>query len=94
MVTERVTALLEARLRDRDRLQKERMQRFTPLARSWGETEDEVAIIAMLLDDYYQESLNVAPEGPEIDSRPRQPQRGERKPRRRPRGKGRRRGGR
>ena len=68
MVTERVTALLEAQLRDRDRLQKERMQRFVPLARSWGETEDEVAIIAMLLDDYYQASLNEPPEEPASES--------------------------
>jgi ATP-dependent RNA helicase DeaD len=61
-VAERVTVLLEARLRDRDRLQIERMQRFVPLAKSLGDTDDEVAIVAMLLDDYYQKSLHPKPE--------------------------------
>ena len=62
IVAERATVLLEARLRDRDKLQIERMQRFVPLARSLGETNDEVAIMAMLLDDYYQQSLHPAPD--------------------------------
>jgi ATP-dependent RNA helicase DeaD len=57
VVAERVTALLEARLRDRDKLHSERSQRFVPLARSLAENEDESAIIAMLLDDYYQQTL-------------------------------------
>jgi ATP-dependent RNA helicase DeaD len=55
VVTERVTALLEARLRERDKLHVERSRRFVPLARSLAENEDESAIIAMLLDDYYQQ---------------------------------------
>ena len=55
---ERVTALLEARLRQRDNLQIERSQRFVPLGRSLAESEDESAIIAMLLDDYYQQTLH------------------------------------
>jgi ATP-dependent RNA helicase DeaD len=58
IVAERVTALLEARLRERDKLQAERSQRFVPLARSLAENEDESAIIAMLLDDYYQQMLH------------------------------------
>ncbi len=62
IVAERATVLLEARLRDRDKLQIERMQRFVPLARSLGETNDEVAIMAMLLDDYYQKSVHPAPD--------------------------------
>ena len=37
IVSERIIALLEARLRSRDKLQTERMQRFLPLARSLGE---------------------------------------------------------
>ncbi len=59
-VSERVTALLEARLRSRDKLQIERSQRFTKLGRSLAESEDESAIIAMLLDDYYQQTLHAA----------------------------------
>lgn len=58
VVTERVTALLEAKLRERDRLRAERSQRFVPLGRSLAENEDESALIAMLLDDYYQETLH------------------------------------
>ena len=60
IVSQRVTALLEARLRERDKLLTERSQRFMPLARSLAENEDESAIMAMLLDDYYQLSLHAA----------------------------------
>jgi ATP-dependent RNA helicase DeaD len=58
VVAERMTALLEARLRQRDKLQTERSHRFAPLARSLAENEDESPIITMLLDDYYQQSLH------------------------------------
>ena len=58
VVSERVTALLEARLRQRDKLLIERSQRFVPLGRSLAENEDESAIIAMLLDDFYQQTLH------------------------------------
>jgi ATP-dependent RNA helicase DeaD len=58
VVAERVTALLEARLRGRDKLATERSHRFEPLARSLAESEDESAIVTMLLDDYYQQSLH------------------------------------
>jgi ATP-dependent RNA helicase DeaD len=68
MVTERVTALLEARLRQRDKLLIERSQRFVPLGRNLAESEDESAIIAMLLDDYYQQMLHTPL--PQPDSAP------------------------
>jgi ATP-dependent RNA helicase DeaD len=58
VVAERITALLESRLRARDNLQIERMQRFLPLARNLAQADDELALIAMLLDDYYQQSLH------------------------------------
>jgi ATP-dependent RNA helicase DeaD len=58
IVSERVIALLEARLRNRDRLQTERMQRFLPLARRLDESEDETGLLAMLLDDFYQETFH------------------------------------
>lgn len=70
VVSERVIALLEARLRGRDRLQSERMARFSSLARSLSESEDERGLLAMLLDDFYQETFHpplvppVAPEKP------------------------------
>ncbi|MFC1569461.1 DEAD/DEAH box helicase [bacterium] len=62
IVTERLTALLEARLRDRDSLKTERSKRFIALGRSLAENEDESAIIAMLLDDYYQQILHAPAE--------------------------------
>jgi ATP-dependent RNA helicase DeaD len=58
VVSERTTALLEARLRLRDKLQTERSQRFAPLARALAENEEELPIITMLLDDYYQQTLH------------------------------------
>ncbi len=58
VVTERLTALLEAKLRARDRLQTERSRRFTALAHSLAENEDQAAIMTMLLDEYYQQSLH------------------------------------
>src|SRR5947199_8370950 len=58
VVSQRLTALLEARLRERDPLHAERSLRFIPLARALAESEDESAIIGMLLDDYYQETLH------------------------------------
>jgi ATP-dependent RNA helicase DeaD len=58
IVAERITALLEQRLRTRDGIQVERSRRFEPLGRSLAESEEESAIIAMLLDDYYQQTLH------------------------------------
>jgi ATP-dependent RNA helicase DeaD len=84
IVEERVTALLEARLRGRDRIQNERMQRFIPLAKSLGESDDELAVVAMLLDDYYQETLHAPPPEPPEGSALKKPPASKR---RRPRGK-------
>ncbi|MEK7324137.1 MAG: DEAD/DEAH box helicase, partial [Chloroflexota bacterium] len=70
IVSQRVTALLEARLRDRDKLQTERSQRFVPLARSLAENEDESDLIAMLLDDYYQQTLHAPPPQPAGEAAP------------------------
>ncbi len=83
IVSERVTALLEARLRDRDRLRVERMRRFAPLVHELSRSEEGQALLTMLLDDYYQETLHPAPE--RVDSRPESP------PKRKPRRRGRRR---
>ncbi len=69
VVTQRVTALLEAKLRERDKLRAERSERFVRLGRSLAQNEDESALIAMLLDDYYQETLH----GPVTPPRPVRP---------------------
>ena len=64
VVAERLTGLLEARLRDRDALKAERSRRFIPLARELAQNEDESKIMAMLLDDYYQQTLHAPPGEP------------------------------
>ena len=83
----RLVALLEARLRERDKLHAERSRRFIPLARSLAENEDESDIIGMLLDDYYQQSLHaplVQPAGTPAAAEPaRSSSGGRRRPRRR-----------
>ncbi|MBN1473799.1 MAG: DEAD/DEAH box helicase [Syntrophaceae bacterium] len=70
VVAQRITALLEARLRARDNLQIERMRRFAQLAKSLSQTEDQLALITMLLDDYYQQSLHAPPEQPVAEEAP------------------------
>jgi ATP-dependent RNA helicase DeaD len=75
VVGERLTALLEARLRQRDKLQTERSGRFAPLAHSLVESEDELPVITMLLDDYYQQLLHapaVKPDSAPATVQPRQ----------------------
>jgi ATP-dependent RNA helicase DeaD len=57
LVSQRVVAHLEARLRSRDSLEVERMKRFVPLARGLGGGDDELAVLAMLLDESYQALL-------------------------------------
>jgi len=54
VVAERALVFLEASLRERDKLQTDRSLRFRTLARKLAESEDELPIITMLLDDYYQ----------------------------------------
>lgn len=58
IVSERLTALLESRLRDRDKLKTERSKRFEALTRQLLEDEHQLEIITMLLDDYYQKMLH------------------------------------
>lgn len=66
VVAERVTALLEARLRERDNIQSERSRRFAPLVRTWAESEDEMSLLTMLIDEYYQQMLH-KPVAPPVD---------------------------
>ncbi len=87
LVSQRIIALLEARLRERDKLQIERMQRFVPLAQSLALEEPESGLVTMLLDDYYQQTLHArppeppaAPEESRRDKPSSRPQRPQRKP--------------
>jgi ATP-dependent RNA helicase DeaD len=65
VVSERVTAMLESRLRDRDKLKVERMARFAPLIHELVESEEGLALLTMLVDDYYQQTLHAPPPQPE-----------------------------
>ncbi len=56
VVAERAMNFLEASLRERDKLQADRSKRFRPFAQQLIENEDELPIITMLLDDYYQKA--------------------------------------
>jgi ATP-dependent RNA helicase DeaD len=86
VVAERLTALLEARLRERDTLQTERSRRFTALARSLSENEDELSVMTMLLDDYYQQLLHAPIIIPDMaEAPPRKPRPAESRRRRGPR---------
>jgi ATP-dependent RNA helicase DeaD len=88
LVAQRLTGQLEARLRNRDRLQIERMERFMPLAKDLAEEEDGLALLAMLLDDTYHEWMHHKPELP--PATPRQGKTGgqQRSQNRRPRRRG------
>lgn len=65
-VAQRVTALLESRRRACTGLQMERVRRFLPLVRELAEGEDEeqLLLLALLLDSDYQQSLGMAPVTP------------------------------
>ena len=65
IVSQRVTALLEARLRDQDRITQERQGRFAPLVRGLVESQEGQALLTMLVDEYYQQALHPTPEQPE-----------------------------
>ena len=89
VVSERIITLLEAQLRGRDRLQVERMQRFLPLAQSLGEDAESGNLMAMLLDDFYQNTFHepvVPPEAEETPSARRTPATSSRKSSQRKRG--------
>lgn len=54
-VAERLTVILENKLRDRSNLERERMQQFTPLVKDLADEEPE--LLAMFLDDLYRVKL-------------------------------------
>lgn len=54
-VAERLTVVLENKLRDRSNLERERMQQFTPLVKELANEEPE--LLAMFLDDLYRDKL-------------------------------------
>jgi ATP-dependent RNA helicase DeaD len=88
VVGQRAVALLEAQLRQRDKLKTERLQRFAPLVQNLAEHEDSLPLLAMLIDDYYHTGFHQsqAPSGPDEEQPPEQVEEKPRKSRRRGRG--------
>jgi len=76
IVSERLSVMLEARHRSMDSMQKERMKRFLPLAKSLAES-GEHHLTAILLDEMYHNALHAAPEMPEMAEK--KPERHEKK---------------
>lgn len=68
IVSQRLIGQLEARLRERDKLQTERMARFAPLVAQLSADEDGLALLTMLLDDTYHDWMHEAPELPPVGS--------------------------
>jgi ATP-dependent RNA helicase DeaD len=69
LVSQRLIGQLEAKLRERDRLQTERMARFSTLVKQLSEDEDGLALLTMLLDDTYHAWMHKPPELPPIGSK-------------------------
>ena len=70
LVAQRLIGQLESRLRERDKLQTERMRRFDPLVKQLVEDEDGLALLTMLLDDTYHAWMHKAPEIPVASAKP------------------------
>ncbi|KAA3645053.1 MAG: ATP-dependent helicase [Chloroflexi bacterium] len=66
LVAQRLVGQLEGKLRERDKLQTERMQRFLPLVEELNETNTGRQLLAMLLDDSYHDWMHDAPDMSEI----------------------------
>ena len=67
IVGNRLTAMLEAKFRSRTNLEREREQRFLPLAKTLAEDTDTLSLIAMLLDDMYQSNRHPVLPGSAVD---------------------------
>ncbi len=81
-VQERATVLLEAQLRERDKLKTERMERFMTLPTQLCQSEEGTALLAMLLDDAYQKSFHDPPPPPPKPAPKKSGRRGNRRRRR------------
>ncbi|MBK7893885.1 MAG: DEAD/DEAH box helicase [Candidatus Promineifilaceae bacterium] len=68
VVSERMTVQLEAQMRDRDKLRIERLQRFVPMVKELANDDEGVQLVAMLLDDLYQQTLHSPPASVEEDT--------------------------
>jgi ATP-dependent RNA helicase DeaD len=78
IIEERLTALLEKKFRKLKPLERERASRFLPLVKTYAAAEDSMGLIAMLLDEIYQNTLHGKPVEPEV--KPEQPRKAKPQP--------------
>ncbi len=64
LISQRAVFLLEARLRKADNIQKERMQRFMRTVGELAANEESRALLAMLVDEFYQDTFHAPLEQP------------------------------
>ncbi|KAF5042029.1 DEAD-box ATP-dependent RNA helicase CshA [anaerobic digester metagenome] len=64
LISQRAVFLLESRLRKADNIQKERMQRFMRAVGELATNDDSRALLAMLVDEFYQATFHAPPEQP------------------------------
>jgi ATP-dependent RNA helicase DeaD len=64
LISQRAVFLLEARLRKADNIQKERMQRFMRAVAELAANEESRALLAMLVDEFYQGTFHAPLEQP------------------------------
>lgn len=64
LISQRAVFLLESQLRKADNIQKERMQRFMRTVVDLADNEDSRALLAMLIDDFYQKTFHAPLEEP------------------------------
>ncbi|NNE09860.1 MAG: DEAD/DEAH box helicase, partial [Gemmatimonadetes bacterium] len=58
---DKLVELLEVNRKRLDKLVLERMRRMVPLSERLAESEDEIIVIAMLIEEFYQEALHAPP---------------------------------
>jgi ATP-dependent RNA helicase DeaD len=85
VVSERLTALLEAKRRNLDLIEQERLQRFLPLSEELAESKEGLALLAMLIEELYRNTLHTPPPRPEEIEPEKKPSGRHRRKRRKPR---------
>jgi len=71
VIEQRLTTMLEARQRELSHIQRERVARFLDPAGKLAADPEAHLLLAMLLDELYQQSLSKSPETPDEPSKPR-----------------------
>ncbi len=72
-IAQRMVVVLEARMRDKSNLERERLKRFIPVVEEL--TREEPELLAMLIDEIYHDHMHRPPEQPSGDTTPERPER-------------------